>query len=580
MENEVLILNDQGYMGRIINVDTTRAIIYIDNHNIINRLSVTDLVAIKTFSEQKILIGMVESVSRGIEQDDVVIDGMELDVEYVDNAKDLVKVAVIGTFFLVKGDEKNIFKRGASSFPLIDSKCYLIESNNLQRFMGIFANGDNDEYTLDIGTFVNDSNAKAILDGDKLFQRHACILGSTGSGKSWCVATILEKAAKLKYSNIIVFDIHGEYKTLTIGDDKIAEGYHIAGACDSEENEEAIYMPYWLLNREELLSMVLDRSDNNAPNQASRFTLHIKDLKKDVLEKEDKHDLKKSFTVDSPIPYSIEALMELLKEDDTRKGIGAKGAPVKGEWEGKLTRFVSRLEAKIDDKRYSFMYNPPKQALEYNWLYEMVGKLLESNGAKKGIKIVDFSEVPSDVLPIVTGTLARILYNVQFWLNEEERTPFTILCDEAHLYLPLKENVDSVERQALYNFERIAKEGRKYGVSLLVVSQRPSDVSKTILSQCNNFIILRLTNDRDQSVVKNLIPDSLKGVVECLPILDVGESIVLGDSILLPNRIRINEPLIKPKSDTKKFWTEWNEKMQEKDKLITAIENFRAQTRL
>ena len=326
--------------------------------------------------------------------------------------------------------------------------------------------------------------------------------------------------------------------------------------------------------------MVLDRSDNNAPNQASRFTLHIKDLKKDVLEKEDKHDLKKSFTVDSPIPYSIEALMELLKEDDTRKGIGAKGAPVKGEWEGKLTRFVSRLEAKIDDKRYSFMYNPPKQALEYNWLYEMVGKLLESNGAKKGIKIVDFSEVPSDVLPIVTGTLARILYNVQFWLNEEERTPFTILCDEAHLYLPLKENVDSVERQALYNFERIAKEGRKYGVSLLVVSQRPSDVSKTILSQCNNFIILRLTNDRDQSVVKNLIPDSLKGVVECLPILDVGESIVLGDSILLPNRIRINEPLIKPKSDTKKFWTEWNEKMQEKDKLITAIENFRAQTRL
>lgn len=580
MENEVLILNDKGYMGRIINVDTTRAIIYIDNHNIINRLSVTDLIAIKTFSEQKILIGMVESVSRGIEQDDVVIDGMELDVEYVDNAKDLVKVAVIGTFFLVKGDEKNIFKRGASSFPLIDSKCYLIESNNLQRFMSIFANGDNDEYTLDIGTFVNDSNAKAILDGDKLFQRHACILGSTGSGKSWCVATILEKAAKLKYTNIIVFDIHGEYKTLTAGDNKIAEGYHIAGACDSEENEEAIYMPYWLLNREELLSMVLDRSDNNAPNQASRFTLHIKDLKKDVLEKEDKHDLKKSFTVDSPIPYSLEALMELLKEDDTRKGIGAKGAPVKGEWEGKLTRFVSRLEAKIDDKRYSFMYNPPKQALEYNWLYDMVGKLLESNGDKKGIKIVDFSEVPSDVLPIVTGTLARILYNVQFWLNEEERTPFTILCDEAHLYLPLKENVDSVERQALYNFERIAKEGRKYGVSLLVVSQRPSDVSKTILSQCNNFIILRLTNDRDQSVVKNLIPDSLKGVVECLPILDVGEAIALGDSILLPNRIRISEPLIKPKSDTKKFWKEWNEKMQEKDKLITAIENFRAQTKL
>lgn len=578
--DEILMLNDEGYMGRVISVDTTRIIIYIDKHNIINRLGVTDLVAIKTFSEQRLLIAMVESVSRGIESDNLVIQGLLENKEHTDDTKDLVKVSIIGTFFFVKGNNKNIFKRGASSFPLIDSNCYLIEGENLQRFMAIFSNDIKDEHVLNIGNFVNDSNAKAILDGDKLFQRHACILGSTGSGKSWCVATILEKASKLKYANIIVFDIHGEYKPLTIGKNKIAEGYHIAGASDGIKNKDAIYIPYWLLNREELLSMILDRSDNNAPNQASRFTLHIRNLKKEKLNEKGSEKVKKLFTVDSPIPYSFNKLLELLNEDDTKKGIGANQKPVKGEWEGKLTRFISRLEGKIDDKRYSFMYNPPQEALKYEWLYEMVSNLLESNGSKNGIKIIDFSEVPSDILPIVAGTLARILYNVQFWLNEEDRTPFTILCDEAHLYLPLKENVDSMERQALYNFERIAKEGRKYGVSLLVVSQRPSDVSKTILSQCNNFIILRLTNDRDQNVVKNLIPDSLKGVVDCLPILDVGEAIILGDSILLPNRIRISEPQIKPKSDTKKFWTEWNEKMQAKDKLIIAIENFRAQTRL
>lgn len=583
---EVLKLDDSCFMGRVVSVDTSKVVIYIDKHDIINRLGVTNLVAIEAFSRQKLLIAMVDSVTRGLESDYIVYEGIE-DTESEEKdeesneLKDLVKVTLLGTFFRVNGEEKNIFKRGTSSFPLIDSKCYLVECDNLQRFMGILAKGQDEKQVLNIGNFTNDSNAEAILDGNKLFQKHASILGSTGSGKSWCVATILEKAAKLRYPNLIVFDIHGEYKPLTEGQDKIAEGYHIAGTTDNNVSSDAIFLPYWLLNREELLSMVLDRSDNNAPNQASRFTLHIRNLKEKTLTDNNKDEMLKVFTVDSPIPYSFNELLKELKEDDTRKGIGTNGREVKGEWEGKLTRFISRLETKIDDKRYSFMYSPPKETLEYGWLYKMVGSLLKSDGiTTKGIKIIDFSEVPSDVLPIVTGTLARILYNVQFWLNQDDRTPFTILCDEAHLYLPVRENADSIEAQALYNFERIAKEGRKYGVSLLVVSQRPSDVSKTILSQCNNFIILRLTNDRDQSVVKSLLPDSLKGVVECLPILDVGEAVVLGDSILLPNRIKIAIPNKKPQSNTKDFWTEWNEKSQEEEKLIKAVENFRAQTRM
>ncbi|MCM3324782.1 ATP-binding protein [Cytobacillus kochii] len=242
--------------------------------------------------------------------------------------------------------------------------------------------------------------------------------------------------------------------------------------------------------------------------------------------------MKRSFTVDSPIPYSIQDLIALLKEDDIGMKQGAKGM-VKGDWNGKLTRFISRLETKVEDKRYAFLYNPREECNSYNWLNTFISKLLSMNEDSKGIKIIDFSEVPSDILPVVTGTLARILYDVQFWMKNDKRTPFTLLCDEAHLYLPVKDNADSVQKQALYNFERIAKEGRKYGVSLFVVSQRPSDVSRTILSQCNNFVVLRLTNDRDQNVVKNLVPDSLKGVTDCLPILDVGEALILGDAILL-----------------------------------------------
>ncbi|MEO0337933.1 MAG: ATP-binding protein, partial [Bacteroidota bacterium] len=205
--------------------------------------------------------------------------------------------------------------------------------------------------------------------------------------------------------------------------------------------------------------------------------------------------------------------------------------------------------------------------------------LLAPGSGKHGIKIVDFSEVPADVLPVVTGVFARLLYDVQFWMEPEKRTPFAFVCDEAHLYLPVKEDADAVEKQALYCFERIAKEGRKYGVSLLVVSQRPSDVSRTILSQCNNFLILRLTNDRDQNVVRRLMPDSLAGVLDGLPLLDTGEAILLGDAILLPARIRLNRPTIEPLSQTREFWKEWGEREPDAAAVEAAIETLRRQAR-
>ena len=338
-----------------------------------------------------------------------------------------------------------------------------------------------------------------------------------------------------------------------------------------------LFLPYWLLNRDEMLSMILDRSDQNAPNQASRFTSHVKALKQKTLETEKKATVAKTFTVDSPIPYPIKALHGLLETDNTTKGVGKTG-PVKGEWEDKLTRFISRLEAKLDDRRYGFMFTPPTKANTYVWLADQVVRLLGSNGSK-GIKIIDFSEVPSDVLPVVTGTLARLLYDVQFWMDPLKRTPVTLLCDEAHLYLPVRDDADAIQRQALGAFERIAKEGRKYGFSLLVVSQRPSDVSKTILSQCNNFLSLRLTNDTDQAVIKRLMPDSLAGLTSILPLLDTGEALMLGDAVLLPSRIRLDKPAIAPDSATRDFWKEWGTQAPDVEAINQAVEALRSQTR-
>jgi hypothetical protein len=183
------------------------------------------------------------------------------------------------------------------------------------------------------------------------------------------------------------------------------------------------------------------------------------------------------------------------------------------------------------------------------------------------------------VLPVVTGVLARTLYDVQFWTPERQRTPLAFVCDEAHLYLPAVENTDAVERRALAAFERIAKEGRKYGVALFIVSQRPSDVSRTILSQCNNFLAMRLTNDRDQAVVRRFVSESLSGLIDTLPLLDVGEALILGDAMLLPTRVKLNKPKIEPASATRDFWTDWGTVRPDPDVIAASVEALRRQVR-
>lgn len=570
-------------LGKVASVDTSRVAIDVSDSVLLTRIGIGNLLAIRGTTEQEFLIAIVERVTRTMQEEfhePAKGDDDEDVLQYSQSPRDLVRGALIGTFRTVDGEKRNTFKRGADSFPQIDRACFVIEGANLQRFMGTLGSEYPEAERLKLGVFVADRTADAIASGDRFFQRHAAILGSTGSGKSWAVALILERASKLKYPNILVFDMHGEYAPLA---DKAKRGFadrmRIAGPGDLENpGDDVLFLPYWLLNRDEMLSMILDRSDQNAPNQASRFTHHVRSLKEKTLRDSKKTEVAKTFTVDSPIPYQLPDLVQLLRTDNTAKGVGAGGKEVKGEWEDKLTRFLSRLETKLDDRRYGFMFSPPKEANSYEWLAKQLVRLLGSSGGK-GIKIIDFSEVPSDVLPVVTGTLARLLYDVQFWMDSEKRTPVTLLCDEAHLYLPVREDADAVQKQALASFERIAKEGRKYGFSLLVVSQRPSDVSKTILSQCNNFLSLRLTNEADQGVIKKLMPDALSGLTSILPLLDTGEALMLGDAIILPSRIKLDEPTIPPDSATRDFWKDWGSKSSEAEAIAKAVEALRSQTK-
>lgn len=569
-------------IGKVSAVDTTRVVINVNDSNLMSSITVGQLIAIQGRTSFEFLIAIVDKVTRTLSEsfitDEISENG---DIPSQETQNDLIRVILIGTYRSVDGSESNTFKRGADSFPQVERACYSINGENLQIFMGLLSTKVPEKEQLILGKFITDREVFAIANGDKFFQRHAAILGSTGSGKSWTVALLLEKASKLKYSSLIVFDMHGEYTPLCDGSKGFAKRYRIAGPADLDKlNSDCLFLPYWLLNRDEMLAMILDRSDDNAPNQAARFTEHVRLLKRETLSALGKQDILNSFTVDSPIFYEIEKLIKSLKNDNEERVPGSRpGNDRAGPWNGKLTRFIARLKAKIEDKRLGFMFTLPKRTNEYSWLADFAKSLFETGEGHKGVKVIDFSEVPSDVLPIVTGVLARLIYNIQFWTNSEYRHPLTLVCDEAHLYLPVKDAAEAAEKRALEAFERIAKEGRKYGVSLLVISQRPSDVSRTILSQCNNFIILRLTNDQDQSVVKRLIPESMGGITDILPLLDTGEALILGDSILLPTRIRLDKPSVEPASATKLFWTEWSNNIQNLDAIDKAVDALRKQTR-
>ncbi|KAB1062105.1 ATP-binding protein [Salibacter halophilus] len=573
-------------VGKVFSVDTGTVIVKVDNLNELRKFQVNQLVALQSSKAGQHLIGLISKITRKVVDDKDTDDTTPHDDVFFQLSENLIKVTLIGTLFDKKGEKRDVFQRNIDSVPEIDAECYPLQGNNLTSFMGTISKvSEEGEKSLSIGKYSIDNDAEAYLDGDKLFQRHAVIVGSTGSGKSWCVAKLIEQIADLPMANGLLFDIHGEYSTDEFKKEGI-EHFRVANPGDlAKENKldnNVLMLPYWLLTYEEMLAMLLDRSDNNAPNQAMIFSKTVTEEKEKYLKSKNADELLASFTIDSPVPYKLEEVLNKLRYYDEDEEVpGAKAGTTKaGPMRSRLTRFIQRLEAKKQDKRLGFLFDVTESEMQLDWMEKFCSALMlgKDNNQRNGIKVIDFSEVPSDILPLIIGLVGRIIFSVQQWTPKENRHPISLFCDEAHLYIPERITSDSVEKLGLNNFERIAKEGRKYGVGLVVISQRPSEVNRTILSQCNNFISLRLTNIDDQSVIKRLLPDNLSGLTDVVPVLDIGEALVVGDASLLPSRINIDEPSIKPSSATLDFWKEWSkpkEKVQQG--LIQAITNLRKQ---
>lgn len=580
----ILNFEENASIGTVFSVDTATLIIKVEELDKLRKLQVNHLVAIQSSKAGQYLIGIINRITRKTTDDEQPV-GEDFGLNNFLFIENILKVNLIGTLLNKHGEKENVFKRTLDTVPEIEAKCFPIDGENITRFMQTISTKENYKIPLSIGKYSVDENAEAFLDGDKLFQRHAVIVGSTGSGKSWCVAKIIEQIAKLPMANSILFDIHGEYSGEYFKTDGI-QHFRIANPSDLGKKGNltrgVLMLPYWLLTYEEMLAMLLDRSDSNAPNQAMLFSKTVFTEKQKFLDDVGDTIFKDSITIDSPVPYNMENVLQELNRLDQKMVPGAAGKEKQGPFFGKLTRFIQRLEAKKEDKRIGFLFQVSDDELQLEWLNEFCSALMlgsKLNSKEAGVKIIDFSEVPSDVLPLVIGLVARIIFTVQQWTTKGNQHPICLLCDEAHLYIPERINQDTASELSLKSFERIAKEGRKYGVSLVVISQRPAEVNRTVLSQCNNFISLRLSNAEDQTVIKRLLPDNLTGLTEVLPILDIGEALVVGDASLLPTRILISEPTIKPDSATIKFWKEWSNK-DAKQNITNAVIGLRKQSKL
>ena len=449
----------------------------------------------------------------------------------IEYPKRIISVVPIGTI-----DLSGNFERGTDILPTVNTDVFAVLPDVIDKVYQSYAEGI---FSIGKLSLIPEQDAKINLDA--FLTRHGAILGQTGVGKSWTVASFLQKIAEFPKSTVVLFDLHSEYKE--------AFKKEYTDYIDATELE----LPYWLMNSEELLGLMVDRTESAAPNQIAKF--------KELLQKaKEEHDENKKLgikkiTIDTPVYFDFENIIKEFERLDIEK-VPGKTTEIKGPLFGNFTRLLMRIASRLNDKRYDLIFHPKKYKTSAS-MEDLFRKILgEEKKNPKKIVVIDISPIPFDVRNSVISLIMRCLFDFTYWYKRlhKKSYPIAVFCDEAHAYLNDK---DLTSEPSRLSAERIAKEGRKYGISLCVISQRPREVSSTILSQCNTFMCLRITNPDDQSYVKNLLPDSIKGIVSMFSTLRRGECILLGDSVIMPTRIKIDKPDPRPFSDDTSFYREW-----------------------
>ncbi|MQB43193.1 ATP-binding protein [Rhizobium sp. ICMP 5592] len=454
------------------------------------------------------------------------------------------------------------FERGISQYPGINDEVHLVTEDDLARIYGVVDAGQ-----ITIGRLAGAESIPVRIDLDRLVTRHSAVLGSTGSGKSTTIASLLRSicsggpAGGCASARILLIDIHGEYG------DALKSVAAVFRVNPTGEDEKPLYVPYWAMDTLELVEFLMGSIDERP---STGILDKIQAAKLAVADGVDGIDIN-ALTVNTPLPFSLKQLwFELIEpeyktwadKERTKPAIEEEGnaetlKPPKYKAPGagsalpdmntadvlNIRRQLTQMRSRLLDRQYDFMLHPGE------WEPDLKGKpekdlpeLLESwFGHDKPITVLDLSGVPSQVLIRLIGGILNITYEALFWgrsLPEGGRArPGLVVMEEAHRYLG--KDSDNPARDMV---QRIVKEGRKFGVGAMIVSQRPSEIDETILSQCGTLLALRLSNSADQAKVKSALPDSLSGLVDTLPVLRTGEAIVMGEAARLPIRCRIDLP--------------------------------------
>lgn len=437
-------------------------------------------------------------------------------------------IKVIGCSII--GSIKNgRFCKSVESYPTMDIVVEYIRGAELSRLLGGASDG-----SFCIGTYT-ECGADAYIDGNRFFQRHSCVVGNTGAGKSETVARILQEAAGLPGANMVLFDIHGEYGHLPYVD-------NIKFSSGSEGTD----FPIWMFGFRDMVSNILKVKEESA-------TVTMAALRKSYARICPEGNEGKPVYFDY---MGLVAEMAKLNTEEVPTGDVYKSGEkagmykmVKGELNGKLSAVVNTLSAKLHDRRYSFLFRERGQ----EYLREFAGRVL---GGGKPVKNIDLSDIPHDVAIPIIGAITKLVYEIQKEAGRADR-PIVIVCDEAHVYIPDNLQLAASEKRMVEVFENIAKEGRKFGVTLLVASQRPSELNKTIMAQCANFIVMKLNNEADKTMIKGMLPDGNEDIVDETTMFAPGEAIVIGDAAPMPLKVKVRLARVRPRSRTVNFWDEW-----------------------
>ena len=540
-------------VGRVLTVGSSVAVMSINKSIIRNgRLHMAQIGTIlKILTSKSIVVAMVSSLRIGATDDEGLGDGC------------LANLNILGEITTNPATKETKFFRGVRSFPVLNEAIYNMSPDDLRMIFN-----KETASCIEIGRLQQDNSIIAKVRTDDLLSKHFAILGSTGSGKSCTVALVLQAILKENgNAHVVLFDPHNEYSKSF-------------GPMAEVISNDTLDIPIWMFDFVETTELLTSDIEDHAREETEVLhdvllkakRLYDRAMKKGDTSAQTKLDdveaeLQRAthITLDSPVPYRIRDVIKLLDHSMGKLENNSNLGPYK--------RLKRRIQMLMADPRYQFIFRNQASPLPID---DLVGRIFRIPVANKPISILDFSGIPSEALNVVVSVVARLAFELATW--SERRIPVLLVCEEAHRYIPADKSLGFHSTRRIIG--RIAKEGRKYGVSLGIISQRPSELEASTLSQCSTIFSMRLSNELDQNFVRAAVPDGAAELLSFLPSLGTAETMVFGESVNLPMRVILNtlEEEYRPHSSSAEFTDLWNRPDVSPEFMSTVFDRWRARS--